>query len=372
MSGVPTIPRFGAIFALAFLPLAGLAAAMPAAGGPPVTQQVQADFEGLFANDVTLTQTSLGYSQKRRSAEWSASLAWNSYRLDYVPAPFDFLGLRESVDAHRVAGQLGGKIKILDPLAAVFSVGAYDGFTDFRSLWLNQYYRQQFAAFFPEYIRASPKGENGTVGLRWEYLPTVGFLQADVSYLHDEIAPGYEIDFAGLRRGRPNLYTASYHVSAENVLTRRVRLLNEFRLTDTTDREQRYSWQGSLNVALGESWIVRAFGGWTQEDPTFEAWYGGGSVEFEPAPGWHFSVSGRWYRDTGEIENSLFSNAAPGLEAWQVGLGVRRVWGAHSIKVFAAPYQTRYEPFGIGTAFFQNLYKNRSWLAVQLAYSAEF
>ena len=38
----------------------------------------------------------------------------------------------------------------------------------------------------------------------------------------------------------------------------------------------------------------------------------------------------------------------------------------------AGPYYTRYEPYGIGTAFFQNLYKNRSWLALQLAYTAEF
>lgn len=358
--------------AAALVPMTGLSAGSDGGAVVPAIHQVQTDFEGLFSGDVNLTRSSLGYTQRRGSTEWSANIARSTYDLEYAPASFDFLGRSETVDETRVAGQLSGKVNVLDRLAVVFAGGAYDGYTDFRSLWLNQYYRQQFAAFFPEFVDASPSGENGTAGLRWEYLPTVGFLQADISFLHDEIAPGYEIDFSGLRRGRPNLYTASYHFSAENVLTRRIRLLNDFRLTETTDREARHAWQGSLNLALGQSWIVRTFGGWTREDPTFEAWYGGGSVEFEPGDGWHFSLSGRWYRDTGEIENSLFSSAAPGLEAWQVGLGVRRVWGAHALKVFAAPYFTRYEAFGIGTAFFQNLYKNRSWIAVQLAYSAEF
>ena len=51
---------------------------------------------------------------------------------------------------------------------------------------------------------------------------------------------------------------------------------------------------------------------------------------------------------------------------------MRRVWGVHSVKLFAAPYFTRHEPAGIGTAFFQNLYRNRVWGVVQVAYAAEF
>ena len=40
-------------------------------------------------------------------------------------------------------------------------------------------------------------------------------------------------------------------------------------------------YQGSLNVAVAEHWVVRMFGGYTQERPGFEAWYAGGSVEWE-------------------------------------------------------------------------------------------
>lgn len=360
------------------LPLAGAEASSgraSASTGAPVTQQLQADFEGLFASDIQLTQSTVTFGQKRDRYEFTTSVVYNTFDFDYQPAPFDFLGSQRQVDERRVAGAVGGRFKLMDPLTLLLSGSLYDGFSEHRSAWLNEYYRQQFSSvtdFGTDYVTPSPKGENVSVGLRWEYLPTTGFVQADVSYLHDEIAPGYEIDFDGLRRGRANLYTATYHLAFENVLTRRIRVLNDFRVTDTSIREQRYAYQGSLNVALGDHWVVRAFGGYTQEQPTFTAHYYGGTVEFEPATGWLFSVSGRYYRDTGEIENSLFSSAAPGLDAWQVGVGVRRVWGVHSLKLFAGPYFTHYEPAGVGTAFFQNLYRNRDWGIVQLAYAAEF
>ncbi len=219
---------------------------------------------------------------------------------------------------------------------------------------------------------ASPRGENVAAGVRWEYLPVSAFVEGMVSYLHDEIAPGYEIDFAGLRRDRHHLDTLAYQVAFENVLTRRVRVRNEFRLTDTTERELRYAYQGSVNVALGERWVVRLFGGYTEEAPTFAAHYYGGALDFEPAEGWTVGVFGRRYTDSGEIENSLFSSAAPGLSAWQAGLSLRRSWGVHSFRLAAAPYRTRFEPAGIGTAFFQNLYRGRDWALVQLAYAADF
>jgi hypothetical protein len=346
-----------------------------ASSGAPLTQQVRAEFEGLFASDLQLTQSSVSYGLKRGGWELNAGVSTSTYDLDYAPAPFDFLGSATDLSERRIAGSLGGRVKVFEPLTLLVNGGLYDGFNDYRSVWLNEYFRQQFSevgGFGDSYTAATPRGENLNVGLRWEYLPTVGFVQGDVTYAHDEIAPGYEIDFDGLRRGRSQLYTASYHVALENILTRRIRVLNEFRLTDTTNRRNRYGYQGSINVALADRWVLRAFGGYTQEDPTFEARYYGGTVEYEPATGWLISVSGRHYQDTGEIENTLFSSAAPGLDAWQVGVGVRRVWGVHSLKVFVAPYFTRYQPAGIGTAFFQNLYQDRDWGTFQVAYAAEF
>jgi hypothetical protein len=350
----------------------GMLAAVPEPTlSSPVTHRFYAESEGLAASDINLTQSRLTYGQARPDIDWTASLALGTYGVDYQPVSFDFLGHPARLEEHRVSGQLEGRFRVSERWTLLGSGGAYNGFTDYRSLWLTEYYRQQFSGI-PGYDRADPHGENGSAGLRWEYLPSSGFLQTDVSFLHDAIAPGYEIDFTGLTRGREDLASIVYHLGSENILTRRIRVQNDIRLTDTTDRDLRFAYLGAINVAIGEHWVARANVGFTHEEPSFRAVFTGLTLEVEPAQGWLISVSGRYYSDTGEIENALFSAAAPGVDSWQVGLGVRRVWGRNSVKVFAAPYFTHYEPFGIGTAFFQNLYKSRDWGLLQIAFAGEF
>ena len=133
-----------------------------------------------------------------------------------------------------------------------------------------------------------PKGYNGSMGIRWEYLPTTGILESRVSYFQDDVAPGYEIDvssgFFQLLQGHETLKTWSYYVSTENILSPRVRSLVEFSATDTTAREWRYSVQGSVNIALSETWFLRPQGGYTEEDPEFEAWFVGLNVGMGSEP----------------------------------------------------------------------------------------
>lgn len=360
------------------LPPAAVAAAeteVAAEPAPPAaafwSHRSAASFEGLFASDVQLTTSALTYRATHGIWEGTVGVGLNTYGLDYEPVDFDFLGRPERVDEARWSGQFNGRVRVLPRLTLLASAGVFDGFADYRSLWLSTYYAQQFSGL-PGYVAPDPGGASVGGGVRWEWLPDAGFLQGDFTYVNEEIAPGYEIDFDGLRRGRDRLYTAQWRISEEHVLHRRVRLLNEVRLTDTTDRDRRVAWQGSVNVTLGERWTLRPYGGYAEEDPQFEAWYVGGAVEYEVAPGWFVSVSGRYYEDTGEIENSNFSNAAPGVDTWHAGAGVRHVRGRATFRLFAAPYATRYEPFGIGTAFFANLYRDRDWGLVQAAATFEF
>ncbi|MFN0066319.1 MAG: hypothetical protein ACKVYV_01665 [Limisphaerales bacterium] len=335
------------------------------------SQRSAASFEGLLASDVQLTTSALMHRGSYGIWEASAGVGLNTYGLDYQPVDFDFLGRPERVDEARWSGQFSGRARVLPRLTLLASGGVFDGFADYRSLWLSTYYEQQFGTL-PGYLAPDPGGASVGGGVRWEWLPGAGFLQGDFTYVNEEIAPGYEIDFDGLSRGRDRLYTSQWRISEEHVLHRRVRMLNEVRLTDTTDRDQRLAWQGSVNIALGEHWTLRPYGGYAQEDPQFEAWYVGGAVEYELAPGWFVGASGRYYEDTGEIENSNFSNAAPAVETWHVGAGVRHVREGLTLRLFAAPYATRYEPFGIGTAFFGNLYRNRDWGLVQASATFEF
>ena len=128
-----------------------------------------------------------------------------------------------------------------------------------------------------------------------------------------------------------------------------------------------------MNVALGERWVWRTSGGYTHEDPTLRAWFAGVTLEFEIAPRWLVNISGLYYHDTGEIENSLFiSTAAPGVQTYQAGLGLRYVgqWSSFSLSV--APLRAEYEPVEVGTRPFTNLYADRTWVSVQAAWAIEF
>ena len=114
-------------------------------------------------------------------------------------------------------------------------------------------------------------------------------------------------------------------------------------------------------------------GGYTQEDPTLRAWHTGATLEYEFAPRWLVSLSGLYYTDTGEIENSLFiSTAAPGLTIWQGGLGLRYAGEQSSFHLTVAPSWSQYEPVEVGTRPFTNLYRDREWISVQAAWSFEF
>lgn len=339
--------------------------------GVPTTVTGSAVFEGLFASDIALTQSGLTVGARRGAWEATVGGGFSTIGLDYEPASFDFLGVTSQVEEGRGAGQFSTRWRFQERWTVSAGAGIYDGFTDYRSAWLSEYYRQQFSAL-PGYVAPTPAGHSVSAGLRWEYLPASGFAQLDYSYLSDEIAPGYEIDFDGLRRGRPYLYTHLFRLSFENIVHPRVRLLHEFRRTDTSDREVRLGYQGSVNLALGERWVMRVQGGTAAEEPNFDAWYAGGTVEYEWADHWFVSLSGRYYEDSGEIENSNFSNAAPALQAWQIGAGLRYERDGFAVRVHASPYATRYGPSGIGTAFFRNLYRDRDWGLIQAAVAMEF
>ena len=351
-------------------------AAIERATGPPLDHRGGIVFDALLADDIQITSSAISYGQKRGGTEWKLSYTHNTYEEDYAPfKQFDFIGTREHISQDYNSGQLALRQALHDRLTLVAGGGGYEGFTDYRSLWLAHYYRQQFAKFFPKiYERPDPKGFNTSGGLRWEYQPTTGFIEAGFLYAEDEIAPGYDRDDLGnALRGNHKLYTESPYLKFENVLTSRLRLLHELQMTDTSRRDLRLAYRGSLNVALAERWTWRVSGGYTREDPTLRAWSVGGTLECEVAPRWFVSASGLYYEDTGEIENSLFiSTAAPGVKTYQVGLGLRYLVDWSSFHVSVAPVQANYEDVNLGTRPFTNLYRDRTWVAVQAAWAFEF
>ena len=341
-------------------------------------QTLNVSAEGLFTSDFQVTQYTLQYGHDYEATQWDLGLTYDKYRID-VRSPDVFFKQEISTDAERLLAQLNLTHSFPNRLTWQGQTSYYEGFQNFRMLWLHDYYREVYS--IDGYPNISPHGYQLGTQLRWEYLPASGYLEANFSYYQDWIAPSAELGPDGLELGRGVIDSFAYRLASENVLSPRLRSLLELQMTDTMAREKRWGVQGSLNAALGESLVLRAQGGQVTENPAseagrseeFEARFVGATLELNWTDAWLVSIFGRYYRDKGEFQNSLpASNASPKLESYQVGLGARWVGERASVKLAAGPYFTRYEPVDDDASFFEDLYKSRDWTAVQFAFSMQF
>ena len=118
---------------------------------------------------------------------------------------------------------------------------------------------------------------------------------------------------------------------------------------------------------------MRLQAGAATENPSFDSWFTGLTVEHDLNDSWLISVFGRFYHDTGEIQNSLpASNAPPGLNSYQLGMGLRWIGETSSVRISAGPYWTRYEASNIAAPFFEDIYQNRNWGFFQAAFDLKF
>lgn len=340
-------------------------------------QNLNISAEGLFTSDFQVTQYTIQYGHDYEASQWDLGLTYDTYDIDIrSPDPF----FREvSAKEDRKMAQLNLTHSLHNRLTWQGQASYYDGFQNFRMLWLRDYYREVYS--IGGYPDVSPHGYQLGTQLRWEYLPASGYLEANFSYYQDWIAPSADDGPDGLELGRGVIDSFAYRLASENVLSPRLRSLLEIQMTDTMAREKRWGVQGSLNAALGESLVLRVQGGWVTENPAseverskeFKARFVGATLEYNWTDAWLVSVFGRYYRDEGEFQNSLpASNASPKLKSYQVGMGTRWIGERASVKITAGPYFTRYEAVDNDTRFFEDLYKSRDWAAVQFAFSMQF
>jgi len=357
---------------------------LAAPGAPsflPLFHTIEADSEALWASDITLTDSRLTYRHEGDKLEWDAAFSYASFDVDYQPyTPFDFFGFSEHLHEDRFSGTANLRYSPSDPLTLLATLGAYDGYPDYRRVWIANRYRQKYDhpdfPRIPGYEDPDPKGWNTSLGTRWEYLPLRGFAELKVGYAFDQAARGYEdgtnnVGGYRLLLGRERLETETASLSSENVLTSWLRSLNEFTFIHTSGRESRFSYQGSLNIALSPWWVIRGYGGISTEDPAFDAHFFGGTTEWEALRSFFISLTARYYEDTGEIENSLLTSAAPPLRSHEIGLGLRYSWPHSSLKFYLAALWTDYAPIQNAIEF-THLYADRNWGLAQIAYSLQF
>ena len=358
-----TVPMRNA-FCVAMLVSIGCGVASARAAMPGTEAAIAV--ETLACGDIRLREMNLQADRSSPRHQYVLAVTAGRIDIDYGPARYDILSQPVRRVEERTAAELTARFRTDTDLSSLAGIGGYRGFTDFRSVWLDEYYRQLFAGV-PGYARATPQGWHALAGGRWSYLPGSAILQGTVVRQADTVSPGYEPEIGHpLRRGRERLRTTAVRLSTENVATPAVRTLLEIGATSTTGRETRYSLQGSVNWAVSDTVTVRGVAAGVREAPAFHATSVALTCERDWNVRWFVGLTVRGYRDSGEVVDPLIvSSAAPALRTVHIAACLRWQGERAALRLEGGPYRTRYDDVALASAQFARLYRDRNWRRVQ-------
>lgn len=329
-------------------------------------QELDFEYEALLTDDIQVNRGAFRYSQRRGDWTFDLRLSQIDYALDYQPfAPLG--GIARSLDETTRQASLGIGYALSDSLETTLTFNTYDGFADFRSIWIAEYYRQAFNFPGSGYAAPDPHGFSFTSG--WQWNPKAGTrLSMDLTYAEDTIAPGWSFQ----EPGNDLLKNRAVSLRWEQALNPRLKTETSFTYFDITDRDPRMILQSSWNFAATDDLTLGANIGGSREAPDFRAFYGGVSATYEVNAKLSLRAEARLYSDTGEIETSGFNASAPGVDTSEIGLSAFYENGAHSLRLSVARYLTSFGAPDPENEFFTNLYEDRDWWTLRTAYSFRF
>lgn len=331
-------------------------------------QSAGMSIESLSTQDAELTEANADVEFGRGAVRVILSGIHAIDLVDFSPARVDILSTPRRRRENRSAGDAMMRWEGFADRTIIAAAGGYRGFTDFRSIWLHEYYRQLFERV-PGYGAVNPRGWHALGGLRAPYVPGSAYLQGTLLFQGDRVSPGYEPQiFKPLLRGRDRLETRAVRLSTENILSPSHRTLLELGATDTTGREPRFSGQASLNWAASSVLTVRMVVAAVSERPSFHAESAAMTVERDWEGRWFAGLTLRGYRDTGEVVDPLVvSTAAPAMSSTHFAASIRYQGLQAGWRLEAGPYHTHYAATSIASAHFSRLYAGRDWLRIQIA-----
>ncbi len=360
------------------------------ASGGVATHDVSVGASVLASSDISLVDSSLEYKMRHLGTRITLSLQHGYTDLDFPGFPKNIVSpgpLKESHrKEHRFGAQATARFSVAPSLALTVGGGGGTGFADYRSLWIDEFYHQLDKSLikyvddnFPSppgprssnYQDPDPWSANTSADLRWEYLPSCGFLTLSANYSASGGTPSYlEGDLiGGFKVENKVFYTPGAGVSLENILTKRLRSQLDAQVQKTTDREVRTSFKGSFNYALLDHLVCRTEFSYAHEDPGFDGWSAGAVLEKDWSNRWFLSLAARYYEDTGEILDTVPENASPpAVQTYQGALALRWQGASNSLKASVGPYFNRYLEEPSDPRRFLKLYEDRDWIYANLAY----
>jgi hypothetical protein len=317
-------------------------------------QSVDLESEAMLSDDIDVWRSAIRYKQERSDWSFEAGLSTTDYTLDYQPFSL-FGGFPISLDETTWQADLTVAHRIGDSLEGSLTLSGYEGFPDYRSIWIAEYYAPD------------PRGWSVTGGMIWD--PAIGTrLGIDLTYGRDTIAPGWTFGAPG----NDLLESRIVALRWEQAVNPRLKTETALLYNDISDRDPRLHLQSSWTAALTDDLTLRVQFGGAAENPDFEALYGGLSLDYQITSEWSATCGGRLYDDTGEIESSGFNTAAPGVETIEFGASLLYDTGEHAVRLGLSCYETSHDPVDLDNSFFANLYHDRDWWTIRLAYTANF
>lgn len=329
-------------------------------------QEFDLEYEALLSSDIDVNRGALRYSQRRGDWNFDLGLSTTDYSIDYQPfAPLG--GLPNSLNENTRQASFTVGYSLNETLDTNLSFNYYDGFADFRSVWIAEYYRQAFNFPGSGYQSPDPHGFSITSG--WQWNPKAGTrVSFDLTYSEDTIAPGWSFQDPG----NDLLKNRAASIRWEQAINPRLKTETSFTYFDITDREARMILQSSWNFAINDDLTLGANIGGSIEEPDFSALYGGLALTYEVNPNLSLRAEARLYEDSGEIETSGFNASAPQVLTTEVGLSALYETGPHSVRLSVSRYLNDYGAPDPENEFFTNLYNDRDWWTIRTAYSYRF
>ncbi len=332
-------------------------------------QEVEASVETLSSDDIKVRSYLLRYSGIEGPWKVEVGIGLNEYDLDYSPVLF---GTDATLEEQTTLLNLGLTRRWNSEWSGTLKFSAYDGYSDYRSIWIAEFYNQLFGGF-ADYYSPDPQGQSIGTSVKWDYLPGSGSATLSFDLGRDEIAPGWSFNSATGKPepGRESLDTASGSLRVEQALNGWLKSEAEVTIRQITNRDPRFGIRHSWAAVAGPVGF-RLSGGYTQEAPSFDAVYGMALVEWRFQPQWTFHIGYRIYQDSGEIQASGFNALAPPVDSTELFAGL--LWDREdfSVSIGLGMLSTDYEPLSKDNAFFGNLYRDRDWLTFRVAASLRF